>query len=146
MEQNVRVNIPKVINISQTPLAGVTALSSYVQIEPVGQCNLSCTMCAIQFREDRPPYGPPAFMPLERFTTLEVPFTGISDLHLQGQGEPMMHPRFFDMVRYAASRGIRATTNTNLNLLYPKRAIARHAPTNATTTSFPYDMNRKEFE
>src|SRR5262249_16870362 len=36
--------------------------------------------------------------------------------------EPMMHPRFFDMVAYAAGRGIKVGTNTNLTLLTPPRA------------------------
>jgi MoaA/NifB/PqqE/SkfB family radical SAM enzyme len=27
-------------------------LPRFVQIEPVGQCNLRCEMCAIQFRRD----------------------------------------------------------------------------------------------
>ncbi len=31
-------------------------LPTYVQIEPVGQCNLRCQMCSIQFRQDGPPY------------------------------------------------------------------------------------------
>ena len=45
----------------------LTPLPKYLQIEPVGQCNLRCTMCAIQYRQDGPPNGPPAFMPFERF-------------------------------------------------------------------------------
>ena len=45
-------------------------LPSYLQIEPVGQCNLRCQMCAIQFRQDGPPYGPLAFMAFDDFTAL----------------------------------------------------------------------------
>src|SRR5690606_9682839 len=47
---------------------------------------------------------------------------GMSELHLQGLGEPMMHPRFFDMVAYAARRGITVTTSSNLTLLTETRA------------------------
>lgn len=97
-------------------------LPTYVQIEPVGQCNLRCQMCPIQFRQDGPPYGPPAFMQFEVFTRLIDQFNGLESLHLQGLGEPTMHPRFFDMVTYAKSKGVRVTTNTNLTLLNPKRA------------------------
>ena len=97
-------------------------LPNFVQIEPVGQCNLRCQMCPIQFRQDGPPYGPPAFMPFETFTRLIDQFPHIKQLHLQGLGEPMMHPRFFEMVQYAAARGIRVTTNTNLTLLNTRRA------------------------
>lgn len=97
-------------------------LPSFVQIEPVGQCNLRCQMCPIQFRQDGPPYGPPALMPFETFSRLLDQFEGISELHLQGLGEPMMHPRFFDMVASAVARGIRVSTNSNLTLLNARRA------------------------
>src|SRR5947209_8276708 len=97
-------------------------LPTYVQIEPVGQCNLRCQMCSIQFRQDGPPYGPLAFMDFEQFTRLVDQFVNIQELHLQGLGEPMMHPRFFDMVAYAAERGINVSTNSNLTLLNDRRA------------------------
>jgi MoaA/NifB/PqqE/SkfB family radical SAM enzyme len=95
---------------------------TYLQIEPVGQCNLRCQMCPIQFRHDGPPYGPPAFMEYEVFTRLIDQLPRLEELHLQGLGEPMMHPRFADMVCYAARKGIRVTTNSNLTLLNAKRA------------------------
>ena len=97
-------------------------LPKYMQIEPVGQCNLRCQMCSIQFRQDGPPYGPPAFMAFETFTNIIDQFKGLEDLHLQGLGEPMMHPRFFDMVEYAAQKGVRVSTNSNLTLLNERRA------------------------
>jgi radical SAM protein with 4Fe4S-binding SPASM domain len=37
-------------------------------------------------------------------------------------GEPMLHPRFFDMVRYAAEKGIEVSANSNLTALSPRRA------------------------
>jgi radical SAM protein with 4Fe4S-binding SPASM domain len=92
-------------------------LPSSVQIEPVGQCNLRCEMCPIQFRRDGPPSGPLAFMAWETFVSLLEGFPELQRLHLQGLGEPMMHPRFFDMVRYASDRGVEVTTNSNLTLL-----------------------------
>lgn len=94
----------------------------FAQIEPVGQCNLRCRMCPIQFRQDGPPHGPLAFMELETFRRLIDELPELQVLHLQGMGEPLMHPRFFDMVRYAAARGVRVTTNTNLTLLSARRA------------------------
>ncbi|HZU35556.1 MAG TPA: radical SAM protein, partial [Gemmataceae bacterium] len=95
---------------------------TYMQIEPVGQCNLRCQMCPIQFRQDGPPYGPPAFMAFDVFTHLIDGLPALEHLHLQGLGEPMMHPRFGDMVAYASRRGVRVTTNSNLTLLNDKRA------------------------
>jgi MoaA/NifB/PqqE/SkfB family radical SAM enzyme len=95
---------------------------TYVQIEPVGQCNLRCQMCPIQFRQDGPPYGPPAFMKFEIFTRLIDQLVRLEELHLQGLGEPMMHPRFGDMVSYAVRKGVRVSTNSNLTLLNAQRA------------------------
>ena len=97
-------------------------LPSYVQIEPVGQCNLRCEMCPIQFRTDGSPNGPPAFMAFESFARIIDEFGALQELHLQGLGEPMMHPRFFDMVAYAAGKGITVSTNSNLTLLNDRRA------------------------
>jgi MoaA/NifB/PqqE/SkfB family radical SAM enzyme len=100
----------------------IVASPKYVQMEPVGQCNLRCQMCPIQFRMDGPPYGPPAFMKYDVFTRLIDQMPELEHLHLQGLGEPMMHPRFADMVAYAVRRGVRVTTNSNLTLLNPLRA------------------------
>jgi MoaA/NifB/PqqE/SkfB family radical SAM enzyme len=97
-------------------------LPRFLQVEPVGQCNLRCRMCPIQFRRDGPPFGPPAFMDFDTFTRLLDQFPDLEDLQLQGLGEPMMHPRFFDMVSYATARGIKVGTNTNLTLLNARRA------------------------
>jgi radical SAM protein with 4Fe4S-binding SPASM domain len=97
-------------------------LPPFLQIEPVGQCNLRCQMCSIPFRQDGPPHGPPAFMPFETFVKLLDQFPSTRELQLQGLGEPMMHPRFFDMVAHAAQKGLTVSTNTNLTLLNPQRA------------------------
>ena len=93
-------------------------LPQFVQIEPVGQCNLKCRMCPVMYREE----NPPAFMSFTAFCSLVDQFSAVKELHLQGLGEPMLHPRFFDMVRYAAARGIEVSTNTNLTALSERRA------------------------
>jgi radical SAM protein with 4Fe4S-binding SPASM domain len=94
----------------------------FVQIEPVGQCNLRCQMCPISLRPESQPGQPPAFMEMAVFTRLIEQFGDIEELHLQGLGEPLMHPRFFDMVSHAARRGIRVSTNTNMTLMTEARA------------------------
>lgn len=102
--------------------ARAVAAPTFAQIEPVGQCNLRCRMCAIQFRTDGTPYGPLAFMDFDRYCALLDTLPALRELHLQGLGEPLMHPRFFDMVECAVARGIRVSTNTNLMLLSRRRA------------------------
>jgi MoaA/NifB/PqqE/SkfB family radical SAM enzyme len=95
-------------------------LPQFVQIEPVGQCNLKCRMCPVVYRDEKPP----AFMSFDAFCRLLDGFAGLRELHLQGLGEPLLHPRFFDMVRYATARGIDVSTNTNLTALSERRAEA----------------------
>ena len=94
-----------------------TPLPRFIQIEPVGQCNLRCRMCPIQYRSDGAPGQPRAFIDEALFRELIDQFEGAEELQLQGLGEPMLHPRFFHMVRYASGRGLRVSTNTNLTVL-----------------------------
>ncbi len=82
-------------------------LPKFLQVEVVGQCNLRCQMCPIQFRQDGPPHGPPAFMDFDLFERLLGQFPELERLQLQGLGEPMMHPRFFDMIELAVGAGDR---------------------------------------
>jgi len=102
--------------------AGVTdtltpPLPRFAQIEPIGRCNLACRMCTVNDRGDEV-----AELPFERFVELLDQMPGLQELHLQGLGEPMLHPRFFDMVELAAARGIRVSANSNLTLLTESRA------------------------
>lgn len=110
-------SIPDVLPSHATP-----PLPTFLQIEPVGQCNLACVMCPVHQRTDTPIDGTPAFMPFERYTTLLARFPDLKELHLQGLGEPMMHPRFFDMVEFAASKGIKVGCNSNCTLVSDVRA------------------------
>lgn len=92
-------------------------LPRIAQIEPIGRCNLACRMCTVNERVDAV-----GEMSLERFRSLLDQMPSLETLHLQGLGEPLLHPAFFDMVELAALRGIRVSANTNLTLLTPARA------------------------
>jgi radical SAM protein with 4Fe4S-binding SPASM domain len=63
------------------------------------------------------PVGPakiPALLSFDAFCALLAEHPGLSELQLQGAGEPLAHPRFFDMVAHAAARGIAVSTSTSL--------------------------------
>lgn len=109
------------MNLSEAP--GL-ALPGFVQIEPVGQCNLACRMCPVAYRDtgEAGGRGPPALMDFDVFCRLLEQFPALTLLQLQGLGEPMLHPRFFDMVRHAVAHGITVTTNSNLTALSERRA------------------------
>ncbi|WP_119157106.1 radical SAM protein [Caldimonas tepidiphila] len=100
---------------SPDPLA--PPLPRFAQIEPIGRCNLACRMCTVNERGDTV-----AEMSLAQFRALLDRMPGLEELHLQGLGEPMLHPQFFEMVELAASRGIRVSANTNATLVTPERA------------------------
>lgn len=101
---------------------GTAAPITFAQIEPVGQCNLRCQMCPVQFRPTGRPHEPLAFMPFAEFERVLGQLPALKTLHLQGMGEPLMHPDFFRMVEYANARGVQVSTNTNLTLLSARRA------------------------
>jgi MoaA/NifB/PqqE/SkfB family radical SAM enzyme len=61
-------------------------------------------------------------MDFDIFTRLLGQFPALEELQLQGLGEPMMHPRFFEMIEAAVARGIKVGTNTNATLLTARRA------------------------
>ena len=109
-----------IVGLQRAPLGknrAVEASPRFVQIEPVGECNLRCRMCPVRYRD-----ATAAFMAWSDFTALIDQLPSLTELHLQGLGEPLLHPRFFDMVSYAAERGVQVSVNTNLTLLTPQKA------------------------
>ena len=63
------------------------------------------------------PVGPakaPALMSFDAFCALLAEQPELQELQLQGAGEPLAHPRVFDMVAYATARGVRVSTTTSL--------------------------------
>lgn len=79
-------------------------------------------MCPVTFRNDGPATGRPAFMRFDHFIAIMEQFPHLKELHLQGMGEPMMHPQLFEMVTYAVRRDVTVTTNSNLTLMSHRRA------------------------
>lgn len=108
--------------MSAMPSVAATPLPAFAQIEPVGQCNLRCRMCPVAYRGEGGPGKPSALMPYETFREIVDAFPALAELQLQGMGEPFLHPRFFEMVRYAVARGVTVSTNTNLTALSERRA------------------------
>jgi MoaA/NifB/PqqE/SkfB family radical SAM enzyme len=96
-------------------------LPHFLQLEPVGRCNLACRMCAVP---QRPEEQQQATISVAQFDALLDAWPQLQELHLQGLGEPMLHPQFFTLVEHAVARGIRVSANTNATLITPARARA----------------------
>jgi MoaA/NifB/PqqE/SkfB family radical SAM enzyme len=103
-----------------TPASPLPPPPKMLQVEVTGACNLRCPMCLVRYR---PPLArSAASMSLERFGQLLDEIPGLTDVTLQGLGEPLLAPDIVGMVRLAASRGITVGFNTNATLLTRARA------------------------
>jgi MoaA/NifB/PqqE/SkfB family radical SAM enzyme len=81
----------------------------FLQVEPTTRCNFTCGFCAGRSM-------PQTDLPWERFVAALDAFPDLEHIELQGEGEPLLHPRFFDMVALARSRGVRVSIITNGSL------------------------------
>ncbi|MBW2990876.1 radical SAM protein [Candidatus Woesearchaeota archaeon] len=98
----------------------VTRFPTHLDIEITSACNLRCIMC---FQTLNPPK--PGFMKMELFKKIvdEGAKKGLCSIKLNWRGEPLLHPKVIDMVKYAKKKGIiDVQFNTNGQLLDKKKA------------------------
>jgi radical SAM protein with 4Fe4S-binding SPASM domain len=65
---------------------------------------------------------PPHFIAFDAYKRVLEQLPHLRQLHIGGAGDPMLHPRFFDMVRYAAERGLEVSAESLLTGLSDARA------------------------
>lgn len=82
----------------------------FAQVEPTTRCNFTCGFCCGRAMDQ-------SDLSLEKFQQFLDQFPHINYLELQGEGEPLLHPRFFDMVALASARGIHVSFISNGSLL-----------------------------
>jgi len=82
----------------------------WVQVEITTRCNARCSYCP---RTALWPCWPNRDMPLEDFRNLLRCLGQTRQAHLQGWGEPLLHPQFFEMVRLCKGKGLAVSTTTN---------------------------------
>lgn len=88
----------------------VARIPEVVQIEVTGRCDLSCRMCP------RRAMGvPEGDMEFDVFVGVISKIKEAKEIILSGWGEPLMHPMFYDMVKYVNANlpeaSVRFTTN-----------------------------------
>jgi MoaA/NifB/PqqE/SkfB family radical SAM enzyme len=84
------------------------------QIEVTSRCTLRCRMCPKTALAD---CWSGLDLPWVAFQRLASFFGQTKHVHLQGWGEPFLHPRLFDMIAEAKSAGCRVGLTTNGVLL-----------------------------
>ncbi len=81
-----------------------------IWIEPTNRCNLACVMCPNHAFPD----SEHGFMDFDFYRSLIDQIAPvIHDINLHHRGEPTLHPRLADMIRYADERGVKVKLHTN---------------------------------
>jgi radical SAM protein with 4Fe4S-binding SPASM domain len=91
-----------------------------LSIEPTTACNLRCPECPSGLRSFTRPTGKLSLDLLSK--TLNEVRHHCTYINFYFQGEPYLHPSFFDMVRLADKAGIYTATSTNAHFLDNERA------------------------
>ena len=81
-----------------------------VQIEPTTRCNFTCAFCSGRHMKQED-------LDYQTFQTIVNEMPEIICMELQGEGEPFLHPRIYDMIRYAKNHGIQVSSISNGSLL-----------------------------
>jgi MoaA/NifB/PqqE/SkfB family radical SAM enzyme len=81
-----------------------------LQIEVTSRCCLKCEMCP---RSALAPQWPEVNLSWEAFERIASAFRYVRHVHLQGWGEPLLHPRLFEMIAAVKAAGCRVGLTTN---------------------------------
>ena len=118
----------------------------YILVEPVSACNLRCPMC---FQIDKTFTRKPFMgrMKWELFTKVvdEADEIGVGAVTVASRGEPMMHPRYGEMLSYIGAKKNIFELKTNTNATYLTEKICHEIfRAGVTTLVISADHYRKE--
>ena len=89
---------------------------SKVYVEITNQCNRACSFCPGTKRA-------PKFMTTEEFRRIIGKLHGVTEyLYLHVMGEPLLHPKLTEFIRYATDEGFKVILTTNGTLLKKRKA------------------------
>lgn len=91
-----------------------------VSIEPTTNCNLGCPECPSGLKSFTRPTGN---LELEFYKkTVDELADKLIYLYFYFQGEPYLHPKFLELVKYASKKKIYTVTSTNAHFLTERKA------------------------
>ncbi|MFA6215553.1 MAG: radical SAM protein [Patescibacteria group bacterium] len=90
----------------------------YAQIEPTNRCNQRCIMCPRNDQMD----VPLGDLTLENFKSILKQIPTLTDIQLNGLGEPLLNNDIFEMIKCAKSKNINITVTSNLALATSEKA------------------------
>lgn len=92
-------------------------LPTLMDIEPNSRCNFRCVMCQVSEWENGTRTDDMTLEELQAFIESQP---GLTEVKLHGMGEPLLHPRYIEMVRYLVERDLWVRTNTNSSVLHAR--------------------------
>lgn len=93
---------------------------SYIWLEPTNHCNLRCIMCPTGTGKVNIEKGYMDYSFYKKIIDEIKDYTSLVTLAVNG--ESMLHPNFFDMVKYASLQNVKVLLNTNATLLNEEKA------------------------
>lgn len=97
-----------------------TGLPFNISIEPTTTCNLGCPECPSGLKSFTRPTGN---LEMDTYTKIiDQLDKKLVFAYFYFQGEPYLHPKFLDIVQYAAKKKIYTVTSTNAHFLTPRKA------------------------
>ncbi len=98
--------------------ARVSGLPLELMIEVTNKCNLNCIMCTRQVMK-----RPIGLMKMGLYKKIINEVAGYLELvYLHGLGEPLYHPKIFEMIKYAKSKGLNVGISINGTLLTKEKS------------------------
>lgn len=91
-----------------------------VSVEPTTNCNLGCPECPSGLKAFTRPTGNLDYAFYKR--TIDEIGDKLLYLYFYFQGEPYMHPKFLELVKYASQKKIYTVTSTNAHYLTERKA------------------------
>jgi MoaA/NifB/PqqE/SkfB family radical SAM enzyme len=110
-------------------------------LEITNHCNLYCTICPVNTTMRRGK----GFMDPDLYRKIVDENPGFDFVLTFQWGEPLLHPKVFDLVRYAADRGVRPMLTSNGTRLDPERRAALLA-SGLERITFSVDGDRESHE
>jgi MoaA/NifB/PqqE/SkfB family radical SAM enzyme len=88
-----------------------------IGVEVINICNLRCIMCPYEEMVTRKtrPQGKMSDPLFKKIIDEVAPFAEL--IYLHGLGEPLLHPKIFEFIKYAKKKGLRVGISTNAMLL-----------------------------
>lgn len=100
-----------------------TRFPPHIDIEPTMLCNMKCSMCFQQHLD----ISKEGYLDFELYKKIvdECSINRLYSIRLCHRGEPLMHPRIVDMVKYAKDKGIKEVFTLTNGLLLEEQLIKR---------------------